>query len=394
VSYSTEVLADSPLVYLRLGDASGTTATDSSGNSMDGTYVGSPTLGVAGALAGDSDTAVTFNGSTQAATVPSTGLPTTDVDQTIECWVKFTTTSDTLAIVTRDTDSTHRGLGIYTSTGGKLKAGNSGAGYAISPSAYNDGNWHHVVGIRHQTAGTFELYVDKTSVATATFTNPSATSILAIAERGNGTLRFPGTIDEVAYYTTALSSTRITAHYNAGASTTKHGSVSGTFSFAGVATGHKTTHGTVSGTVAWAGSATGHEAPHGTSAGTFSFAGSTTGHMDPAGTVAGGFAFAGAASGSAPVIGNHGAAAGTVTFTGSGAGSITTTGTTSGSFAWAGAAAGHTDYSGSAAGGFTFTGIARGPVTTPTARSYTVPAYNRSYLVPAYDRTYLVPARP
>jgi hypothetical protein len=42
--FSTEVLADSPALYARLGDTFGTTAADSSGNGNDGTYTGGFTL--------------------------------------------------------------------------------------------------------------------------------------------------------------------------------------------------------------------------------------------------------------------------------------------------------------------------------------------------------------
>ena len=69
-AYRDSVLADSPAAYWRLGEPSGTTAADASGNNRTGSYVGSPTLGVGGALVGDSNTAVSFNGSSQYVEVP------------------------------------------------------------------------------------------------------------------------------------------------------------------------------------------------------------------------------------------------------------------------------------------------------------------------------------
>lgn len=55
-AYETAVLANSPSVYYRLGESSGTTATDDSGNSVTGTYSGSGvTYGVTGTLSGDAD---------------------------------------------------------------------------------------------------------------------------------------------------------------------------------------------------------------------------------------------------------------------------------------------------------------------------------------------------
>lgn len=58
--YPAAVVSSTPLLYYRLDDTSGTVMADSSGNSNDGTYFFNPTLGVAGLLSGDPDTAVTF----------------------------------------------------------------------------------------------------------------------------------------------------------------------------------------------------------------------------------------------------------------------------------------------------------------------------------------------
>src|SRR5438067_3074668 len=61
--YAAAVLADHPVGYWRFGEAAGaSTAVDASGHGINGTYVGGPTLAVAGALSGDTDTAVRFNG--------------------------------------------------------------------------------------------------------------------------------------------------------------------------------------------------------------------------------------------------------------------------------------------------------------------------------------------
>jgi len=84
MSRSAEVLADSPVAYYRCGDSSGTVCTDSSGNGRNGTYVGAPTLGVAG-LTGDADTAVTLDGNTQEFTTGTSGFSFT-TDATIEFW--------------------------------------------------------------------------------------------------------------------------------------------------------------------------------------------------------------------------------------------------------------------------------------------------------------------
>jgi len=69
-AYSDAVLADMPVRYYRLGDSSGTTAVDSSGNSQDGTYTGGVTLGASGAIQGDADTAATFDGTDDYVSLP------------------------------------------------------------------------------------------------------------------------------------------------------------------------------------------------------------------------------------------------------------------------------------------------------------------------------------
>ena len=58
MSYSAEVLADSPLGYWRLGETSGTTLSDSSGNTRHGAYYGAPYLGRDSLLTSDPGTGV------------------------------------------------------------------------------------------------------------------------------------------------------------------------------------------------------------------------------------------------------------------------------------------------------------------------------------------------
>ncbi len=62
-TYATVVKADSPRAYWRLGETSGTSAADQSGNANTGTYGGTFTLNQSGALAGDTDPAVRLTGS-------------------------------------------------------------------------------------------------------------------------------------------------------------------------------------------------------------------------------------------------------------------------------------------------------------------------------------------
>jgi hypothetical protein len=215
-TYSAAVLADSPLAYYRLGEASGTTMTDSSGNGRSGTYAGSPTLGATGLVTGDSDTAVTFNG-TNYGEVPYASWMNTLSAFTIEAIIKPGSVTGTRTIACR-----------HASTGGSqwvLRL----EGTALVSYIYNGGfpaataSTTFVIGTKYHVASTYDgstitVYVNGTSAGSAAASGKaSATSVLDIGAARTGFSngiadQFSGVIDEVAYYGTALSSTRIAAH--------------------------------------------------------------------------------------------------------------------------------------------------------------------------------------
>jgi len=64
--YASTVLSDSPLAYYKLGETSGTVATDSSGQGKNGTYVNGVSLGAPGPLVGVTNYAASFNGTSAA----------------------------------------------------------------------------------------------------------------------------------------------------------------------------------------------------------------------------------------------------------------------------------------------------------------------------------------
>lgn len=219
-TYKAAVLADSPLCYLRLGDASGTTAADASGNSHTGTYTASPALGATSLLASDPDTAVTFNGSSQFVSISNTSHWADQTTYTVECWFKTTTT--TVSMLCAQYDGTNATdvwqLAILANGGLQFTTFLSGAGtnYNTSTTGYNDGARHHVVVTMDGT--TVKILVDNVqrfsgSVASHTASNGVG---LYLAERNFATpARFAGTLDEFAFYSGALSSARVAAHFAA-----------------------------------------------------------------------------------------------------------------------------------------------------------------------------------
>jgi Concanavalin A-like lectin/glucanases superfamily len=224
-TYADEVLADSPLAYWRLGESSGTTAVDEMAT-YSASYVASPTLGVTGAVSGD--TAVTLNGSTQymdAGDVLDMGTS----DWTIECWVK-TTANDWSAVAKSIAADIYGRYAIFY-TGGVLYglmfwATGTGVEFGWTSNTPKDGAWHHIA-LTFDRDGNATLYFDgssvaSTSIAAGSAVNMQSTDPLYLGAYGNATATGPlsgfvlnGSIDEVAIYNTALSSGRIAAHYAA-----------------------------------------------------------------------------------------------------------------------------------------------------------------------------------
>jgi len=216
-AYSDVVLADSPIVYYRLGEPSGTTADNAEGTAArDGTYVNTPTLGVAGLLTGDADTAVTVNGSTQYIYVADqAALDFGNGPLTYELWFKNADTAKNQWLMAKGTQTA--GL-YYTATTGVIAWRSYGWGPgATSSIGIADTNRHHIVGTK-DTSNNWLLYidgVDRTTYAGVTDTASSATD-LYIGTCSDLTDYADGTLDEVAVYNTLLSPTRIAAHYTAG----------------------------------------------------------------------------------------------------------------------------------------------------------------------------------
>jgi len=222
MSYASEVLADSPLAYWRLGDASGTTATDSSGNSRPGTYVSSPTLGAGSPVGSDlTNTAMTVgaNSGQCCSTASASWMNVSAL--TVECLANITSAVDGSngdALVSRYDGSGFNWL-LWRNTSGLLAfqiRNNSGTAYDITGPSVTLGLTYHV-------AATFDgsnvaLYVAGASVASTAVTGTVQTGSapIDIGRYSGSSVTIPGaTFDEVAIYGTALSAGRLSAHYAA-----------------------------------------------------------------------------------------------------------------------------------------------------------------------------------
>lgn len=215
ISYPAEVLPDSPHGYWRLGESGGTETGDSSGNSQNGSYKNAPTLGVAGALKGDPNTAITLNGTNQWVSIPDSPVMDLGDVLTYECWFKRGAEGIGMTLM----DKGPNALIVRFLTSNKiLVRRNSVANLCESTVAVTDIlKWHHLAVTKNGPAVKIWLDgVDVTGpVSNSTLINTSVVLSIGASEAGLEEY-FNGSLDEVAVYGTALSEARVKAHYQAG----------------------------------------------------------------------------------------------------------------------------------------------------------------------------------
>jgi hypothetical protein len=238
-AYASAVLADSPYAYYRLNDSSGSPA-DSSGNSRHATAVaGTPVYNTTGGPVSDGGY-LTFDGSTEYVTLGNLDDFIDGQNQgAIELWSRKSATtrgcyvgqlnsgdSTSIQLLNNSNDAfsvtqTDGFAGYFRESDGSARSWRAG-GYTEA----DDGAWHHVVFTWDYTGTDTEtLYIDGSaasfSVTNFTSMTGSMTSFdasLTMGARNNrGTVGgyLNGDLAEVAFYRTALSSTRIAAHYAA-----------------------------------------------------------------------------------------------------------------------------------------------------------------------------------
>ncbi len=214
-------------------------AVDETGKNM-GVYVNNPLLKKdVGALAGEPDSAVHFNGKNQNIRIP---IDTTQIKKiglllnrfTVEFWYKSSSANNGKCLMGTINKGLHRtcfqieinkaGLWgvLIRSEDGKLLLSNANSTVSKKLS---DGSYHHIVWvISNASKGKVSLYVDGQAVPVTT---KGATSTkfakfqydLAIGATDDRSLFkqfINATLDEVAIYTSVLDKSRIAAHYASG----------------------------------------------------------------------------------------------------------------------------------------------------------------------------------
>jgi hypothetical protein len=209
--YRAAVMADSPVAYWRLGEASGTTAVDEMAG-YNGTHVNSPTLNQSGIFDGNGSV---LYGSEKRTTFPVAGLPSGNAARTLEAWIKPTSASTQVIAGYGDSATTRRGFGLFISTRfyfwTYLPDYDTGVAPTLNVWSHVCISWDGSVG-RFYVNGVERYNTGSITALNTVLTRGAIAADVLTAAPGNSFLR---EVDEVAIYPTALSAARIAAHYAA-----------------------------------------------------------------------------------------------------------------------------------------------------------------------------------
>ncbi len=223
-TYPDRVLADGASSLWRFDEPADVFMSDSSSNNFNGTLRGGATYQVSpGAIAGDPSRALTLSGN-NSTIYTETRLPS-PTTYSLETWFNTTTTVGGKLVGFGDKQtfqSSNYDKQIYMGNNGRLVFGvNSGGIQTLTTTkAYNDGQWHQVVGT--QGADGMNLYVDGVRIARNTVTgNQNINGYWRIggdAINGSWPNRptspfWAGSLDELAIYPSALSAATVAAHF-------------------------------------------------------------------------------------------------------------------------------------------------------------------------------------
>lgn len=220
--YEKEVHINNPIAYWRLGDSSGTTAVDETGN-FDGTYNGTYTLDQPGLLINDNNGAVSFNSGY--VEILNTPFGSADFDNfSISVWFildAFPGSTSGVALFAQGNasdDRTNCNLYIDRVTQTiRFDKWLAGGGFLTSTFSVTTGTLYHIV----YTEGTSSrsLYVNGTvdvTNAPEPWAGGTAPDRAWIGRHPEKIVSFEGKIQEVSLFDHVLTSTEIQNLYNAG----------------------------------------------------------------------------------------------------------------------------------------------------------------------------------
>ncbi len=211
--YQTLIAADQPLVYLRLGEASGSTANDASGHGNSGKRQGDPESTSPGALTQDEDLATAFDGVDDGIVVSAKKLPSGS-ELSVELWIEIPDGSASRPIL-----AFADGVTLGLDDEGALRADlvdTDGQSHVLvnpdkKPAALA---WQHVALTYDGFHAHLFLNGQEINALDEAFT-PATTGELRVGF-ASAESRLVGAIDEVAVFGSALSTARVKDHYRVG----------------------------------------------------------------------------------------------------------------------------------------------------------------------------------
>lgn len=216
--YAAAVLGDNPVAYWRLGDAAGSSQVknDVAGGPA-GIIAGAVTLGLAGALPGDADTAASFDGTTGQIHIGDFFDFVGSAPFSLEAWV-YPVTVDGMnrRVLNKEPAGGGDGwdLAIASDVGLRFERYGGALEDTVNRTAVPTDDWTHV-------AGTYDgssicVYLNGIGTcAAATIQIPDSLANLTIGNRDGDDRHFDGRLDEVAIYDHALSANQVLAHFQA-----------------------------------------------------------------------------------------------------------------------------------------------------------------------------------
>lgn len=215
MTYVSEVLADSPIVYLKMDEASGTVATDSGSNAVNGTYTNGPVVNTtAGGINGGLGPCVTFDGSNDHVLIADSAPLRITGDLTLEMWIYPTGFGSFLMLWTKSASGTGE-FELMITPAGYISFRNGNGTDLLSDSKPRLNQWNHVAFTRsglvvtHWLNGRFNGAYTLGSLGSSTGTQP-----VCFGRRSDG-FYFLGRAMHAAIYTTVLTQARLRAHLDA-----------------------------------------------------------------------------------------------------------------------------------------------------------------------------------
>jgi hypothetical protein len=217
--YYTVVLRDDPEVYLRLGESSGTSAVDSSGNAHTSTYVNGVVLSATGAIPSDGSTGVTLDGTNDNISIPT--IPLYMASYSIEMWLK----AGAAPAATQDVFSAYsaftadQAFYVRINSNGSITVDFYLDSYTTGTGVITfGGSYQHLVITYNVTSDTLYIYVNGLQVGSSNvgfFDSTTSPTLTLGGFPAAGSNYFKGSLDEFALYLSALTPAQVAKHYAA-----------------------------------------------------------------------------------------------------------------------------------------------------------------------------------